>query len=125
MSRSRRTTSQRVKLSELTEEEIREFMDSVESDDDDGDFSSDDSMVDPTFEPDDISPEDEDAIDRCLQNLENTDMFIAQAVNLSLNLSSLDAPSASSTLMPGIDKHFLVFFHSLSHFRFKFHLSSS
>lgn len=77
---------------------LLDFMDSVESDEENGDFSSDDDLGDPNYEPDQINPEDERCISQLLRECETTDMFIAQAVNLSLNISALDTPAASSTM---------------------------
>lgn len=52
-----------VKVSELSEEQLLEFMESVESDEED-DFSSDDDIDDPDFVLDEISAEDEQYIYR-------------------------------------------------------------
>lgn len=83
-----------MKLSELTDDQLVEFMDSVDSEDDDGDFSSDDDMKDPNYEPNEISPEDDHCISQCLRDMgETTDMFIAHAVNLSLNISIINTQS--------------------------------
>lgn len=91
-----------VKLSDLTEDELIEFMDSVESGED---YSTDDEYDDPTFAPNEISaheisPEEEECIQECIQNMENSDAFIAEAANFSLNISAIEPPSASSTLNP-------------------------
>lgn len=68
------------KLRELTEEEILEIMDSVETDveGDEDDYNSDDSIKDPDFDPriHQISSEDEKAIDQNIAILNNdTDFF--------------------------------------------------
>lgn len=82
------------KLRELTEEEILEIMDSVETDveGDEDDYNSDDSIKDPDFGPriHQISSEDEKAIDQNIAILNNdTDFFLS---------SDLFLPSASTTL---------------------------
>lgn len=88
-----------VKLSDLTDDQLLEFMDSVETDEE-ADFSSDDELDDPTFNVQDheISPEDEQCISQSLETMQESDAFIAEAVNYSLNISKIDTPSASSTL---------------------------
>ena len=68
-------------------------MDSVETDEEE-DFSDDDDFNDPDYNPEEISPDDEKCIPQCLKEMETTDAFIAQAVNMSLN----DTLSALSTL---------------------------
>lgn len=99
-----RQTRNSFKLRELSQEEINVFMDSVETDSEDGDFSDDDSFADPDFDPhlDEISPEDELAIHQHLQVGDNTETNLVhdfvQAINASLNLD--DLPSASSTMHP-------------------------
>lgn len=95
-----RKPSERIirKLSALTEEQVVELMESIDTDDEQ-DFSDDVEFIDPDYNPTEISPEDERCISQCLKDLETTDAFIAQAVNMSLNLTALeDMPSASSTL---------------------------
>lgn len=61
------------KLNLLSEEEIAEIMDSVETDEeaDEDDYDSDDSIEDPDFDPQihQISPENERAIDEHLANV--------------------------------------------------------
>lgn len=96
MNRERRVVTGRVRLSDISDEDLAEFMDSVETDDD---YSSDDTLDDPNYEPEAISAEDAHAISQCLHDMDHqtSDMFIANAVNLSLNLSGMDLPSASST----------------------------
>lgn len=53
----RHFNSKRIKLSELTDEEIEEMMNSVEFDSEDDDFDSDDDYYDPNYELDQITPE--------------------------------------------------------------------
>ena len=89
MSINRRKTTKRVRLGELTDEEIQQFMDFTGSDEENEDFSSDDDFNDTNYGPDNISPEDDQAIDKYLMELKTSNMCIAQAVHLSLNLSSL------------------------------------
>ena len=103
-------------LSKLSDEEIRLFMESAETDEEE-DFSSDDQNIDanyelqeispedssddenkdPNYELQEISPEDENIISQCLEDIESSDMFIDQAVDFSLNISGLDLPRACST----------------------------
>lgn len=111
---SRRMMSKSVKLSELSDEEIREFMDSAETDSE-SDYDSDDDVNDPNYIPDEItpeipeqitpeipdevtpiSPEDERAISMYLKEIS-----IGNVADFSLNISSLDAPPASSTFREG------------------------
>lgn len=80
-------------LSKLTDEELRDFMDSVYTDEEGGDFSSEDDLNDPTYEPAEISPEYEQAISECLRHFETSEIFFAEAPNLSLNISEFDLPS--------------------------------
>jgi len=75
---------------------LREFMESVHTDEEDGEYSiggnlSSEDELDPTYEPRVISPEHEREISQCLRDLETTDIFVAQAVGLS----ELDIPSNS------------------------------
>lgn len=100
MDRPKRRYKKRVNLEELSEEQLMEFIDSVESDVDS--VGSDDSVADPDFVFDSIlSESDEQAIEACTDEMneaENTDAFV-QAINLSLNLNELEAPAASSTFV--------------------------
>lgn len=96
MDRRRRKT---IKPSELSDEQVEEFVNSVDSDLEE-DVSGDESAHedDSDYVPDQISPEDDEAIERHLnQCRDSTNLFI-DAINISLNLS--DIPSASSTLIP-------------------------
>ncbi|XP_031622902.1 uncharacterized protein LOC116340503 [Contarinia nasturtii] len=97
-SNSGRSTG-RIKLSELTDAELIEFMDSVETDEE-ADFDSDDDFDDPIYVPDEITPEDDQYVSEMMQGLEDSDIYITQAINMSLNISALDAPTASSTINP-------------------------
>lgn len=85
MAERTRKPSERIKLSALTEEQVVELMESIDTDDEEV-FSDDDELVDPDYNPAEISPEHE-----------TTDAFIAKAVNMSLNLTK-EMPCASSTL---------------------------
>lgn len=89
----------KVNMSKLSDDELLDFMDSVESDED---FSSDDSLLDPDFNPDAITTLQQNAIDEYVEQLENRgeEYYISHAVNVSLNISSDDIPSASSTMNP-------------------------
>lgn len=88
----------RFNISAMTDEQLMEFMDSVETDEE-NDFSRDDEDKDPNYMPDEISPEEEHCISQCIRDMDNSDMFIARAIDMSLNISALDAPSGSSTLV--------------------------
>lgn len=91
-----------VKVSELNDEQLLEFMESVESDEGD-DLSSDDDIDDPDFVLDEISAEDERYISQvCHQINEDESGFVNQAADYSLNMSTIAQalPSASSTLQP-------------------------
>lgn len=89
-------SSRRIKLSNLSDEEIVELMDSVTSgSEDDGDFSSDDELNDPNYELDPIYGHDS-TINQILSDPEfsiNVDPSefgsMIDAVSLSLNLSSI------------------------------------
>lgn len=107
---SRYTNASYIKTSMASDEDLEEFVRSCpspsESEESDGeDF--DDSIDDPDFDPRDheISPEDEELINQHIDQVGNTAEMLADAVNLSLNLSNLDfdlhlpdIPAASSTL---------------------------
>lgn len=84
---SRRFSSTRIKLSDLSDEDCRKWMDSVEIDSEDQ--YNDDDTNDPDFNLDEITPELDDAIDECLQFQTTTDMFDAANIhNISLHISS-------------------------------------
>lgn len=96
------------KTSDLTPEEVLQFMDGTASDSEDDDliYSDEDNDSDADYDPhlDEISPEDDIAIDRHLEAASDT-MSLANAINISLNLSLPNqspfvTPSASSTLNP-------------------------
>ncbi|XP_049305004.1 piggyBac transposable element-derived protein 4-like isoform X2 [Bactrocera dorsalis] len=87
----------KIKLSEMTDEQTCEFMESVETGEE-ADFSSDDDMNDPDFEPNEISPEDERYISEVVHQIdEDESAFLNKADNFSLNLSAIkeDLPSTS------------------------------
>ncbi|XP_039968476.1 uncharacterized protein LOC126763933 isoform X2 [Bactrocera neohumeralis] len=72
-------------------------MESVETDEE-ADFSSDDDMNDPDFEPNEISPEDERYISEVVHQIdEDESAFLNKADKFSLNLSAIkeDLPSTS------------------------------
>ncbi|CAG9841144.1 unnamed protein product [Diabrotica balteata] len=88
-------------LSVMTEDEIQERMDSVETDSS-GDYSSDDPDIDPDYEQDEIAPD--DMITECIREMqagETSDYFI-QNVNMSLNISDIQTPAASSTMLTAV-----------------------
>lgn len=103
MDRSKRKCKKRVDLEELSEEQLLQLIDSV---DDGDDCDSDDNVVDPDYvndsiEPDTLEEGDEQVIAECIDEMnaaETTDAFI-QAINLSLNLSAMEQPVASSTFV--------------------------
>ncbi|CAG9830113.1 unnamed protein product [Diabrotica balteata] len=85
----------------MTEDEIQELMDSVETDSS-GDYSSDDPDIDPDYEQDEIAPD--DMITECIREMqagETSDYFI-QNVNMSLNISDIETPAASSTMLTAV-----------------------
>lgn len=103
MNRSKRDYKKKVNLEELSDEQLLEFIDSVDSDDDI--YSSDDSVNDPDYIVDNIEPDttaelsksDENAIDNCIDVMneaETTDAFV-EAINFSMNISEIP----SSTLV--------------------------
>lgn len=93
-----RRPSERIKLSELTKEQVLELMDSIETDEEE-DLSDDDNANDPNYDPAEIPPEDAKCISLCLKEMETADAFIAEAVTMSLNLTEIEnMPSTSSTL---------------------------
>lgn len=105
---SRRLNSTRIKLSDLSDEEIADFMDSVPTESEGEDFDSDDEMDDPNYEPDDIielieSSEHDETINQMLGNPNLTSIVdpdltsMVEAVSISLHLSSIGLPPASST----------------------------
>lgn len=95
-----RNKSKKFNLSNMNDDELQEFMDSVETDESDsGDFSSGDEFNDPDYIPDEISAEEEQCISQAIREMnagETSDFFI-QAVNMSLNV--YDLPPASSTII--------------------------
>lgn len=93
------------KLSELSDEQIQELIDSVESnfenDDETSDSPdySDDSIADPNYNPDPIELEVDELIDNAIQDMnlgESSHAFIGNQSNLSFDITS----AASSTLHP-------------------------
>lgn len=93
------------KTGDLTPEEVLLFMEATESGseyDDDDDLIFSDAENDADYDPhvDEISPEDDIAIDLHLQAAGNDTRMLADAINMSLNLSLDDTPSASSTMHP-------------------------
>ncbi|XP_050503221.1 uncharacterized protein LOC126882370 [Diabrotica virgifera virgifera] len=87
---SRMKRTKRFRLGDLTDEQIEQLMNSVETDEE-TDYDSDDSVKDPDFVVDDIE---KDVIAECLNEMENadtTDQFLD-----GLHISAFDVPSASS-----------------------------
>lgn len=90
----------RFDLSSMSEEEINEMMDSIDTasseSESEGDFDDDDSVADPNFR---LSREDEDEIDEQIGRLGRATSadYFAQAINLSINLSNLSLPLAESS----------------------------
>ncbi|XP_026462686.1 piggyBac transposable element-derived protein 1-like [Ctenocephalides felis] len=89
----------RLNVLNLSEEEAADLLNSVSLSNDN---DNDDKENDPDFEPDGITPELDHAIDECLL-LDNTyaifdAVSIADAVNMSLNVTCFSAYVASSTL---------------------------
>lgn len=94
-----------IKVSELSDEQLLEFMESVQTDEED-DSSSDDGIKDPDFEPDEISAEDEHYISQVVHQInEHESTFINEAADFLLNISEITGafPSASSTLHPELN----------------------
>ncbi|XP_036346255.1 uncharacterized protein LOC118755529, partial [Rhagoletis pomonella] len=85
--------SSRIKLSELTEEQLQEIMDSIDTDAE-NDFSSDDDIADPEYMPEGIDPEDEHIISQCIKDIDDSDIFIDGALDMSLNTSALETSLA-------------------------------
>lgn len=95
----------RFKTGDLTPEEVVQFMDGTAEDsasDDDLIYSDDDDGSDADYDPrlDEISPEDDIAIDQHLEAVGNDTSMLANAINISLDLSMSDLPAASSTIHP-------------------------
>lgn len=95
--------AQRLRLENVSDDDIDALMNSAETDSED----DDDSVNDPDFDPRELIPELDEAIDECLQDQTANAMFdaagmnIAEAVNISLNISNIDDPAASSTFQEG------------------------
>lgn len=110
MDRCKRNYNKKFNLEKLSDDQLIEFINSVESEDEI--YSSDDSVFDPDYVVDNIEPDsldelpknDEQATEECIQEMneaETTDAFL-QAVNLSINISEIENPAASSTFVLGI-----------------------
>ncbi|CAD7089361.1 unnamed protein product [Hermetia illucens] len=79
------TKRKKIKLPDFTAEEVEELLNSVERED----YSSDDSVRDPDFDPnwDEIAPKDDIAISQHLDKCGDTTAALIDAINLSVNLS--------------------------------------
>lgn len=105
MDLTKRLYKQKINLEEMSDEQLLELIESVETPD--GSFDSDDSVADPTYVYNietDILPEDaEQAIAECVHNMgvaRTTDEFLE--ANFSLNLSTMDIPAANSTFVEDV-----------------------
>lgn len=89
----------RFRLSDITEEQVLQLMESIDTDEDDGDFSSDDEFNDPDFILDEISPEDEQCISICVREMHaNGSKNIAdQTFDMSLISTSSATDAVPST----------------------------
>lgn len=98
---SRITRSCKLKLSDLSDEQLNSVLKGV-AESSEEDFSSDDDMKDPNYEPDHITPEDEFCISECLRQMEKetTDVVMSNVMDATKNISETE-PSASSTLQHG------------------------
>lgn len=102
----KRSYKKKINLENMSDEQLLEFMDSVESsvESEDESFDSDDSICDQTYilnniEADTWPENTEQAIAECVHNMgvaETTDAFV-EGLNFSLNFSAMDIPSAYST----------------------------
>lgn len=82
---------------DLSDEQVEEMIDSV-SDCEEGDYNSDDSVLDPNYEPDEITAGINAAIDNAINAMsqgETSDAFILQQ---SFSVDEGALPSASSTI---------------------------
>uniref|UniRef100_A0A6P7F6E7 Uncharacterized protein LOC114327023 n=1 Tax=Diabrotica virgifera virgifera TaxID=50390 RepID=A0A6P7F6E7_DIAVI len=110
MHRLNRNHKNKINLEELSDAQLFDFIDSVEIDD--SIYSSDDSIVDPDYVDNSIEPEKpyslskvseakSQVIDDCIQEMleaETTDAFVNN-INLPMDISNVDQPAASSTLV--------------------------
>lgn len=84
MEGKQRNRKKKYNLSDMSDEQVQNFMDMVNTDDEDeGDFSGDDYYDDPDYVPDDY-------ISDCINemNAKNDSTFIIDVLNMSLNLQS-------------------------------------
>lgn len=100
MNRSKRNVSKRVRLEVLSEEELIEFIDSVQTDEESSE--DDDSVVDPDYVVDNIETDSsaEHEIHQCIEKMsaEDSSAFV-QAMNFSLIDITNVEPAASSTFV--------------------------
>lgn len=101
MDHTKRAYRKKINLEVMSDEQLMEFIDSVESEDQS--FDSDDSIPDATYVFDNIEPdalpEDDQIIAECIHNMdaaETTDAFL-QDINLSMDITSAPSTSASFT----------------------------
>lgn len=108
MDMTKRSFKKRINVEALTEEELVQFLNSVDSDCEDEISDDDDSVADPDFVVDNIESQlldssDEQDIDRCIldHSCDSTDSFV-RAISLSLNISEIEQSSDSSLFVPDV-----------------------
>lgn len=101
MENKERDLKKKFNLSKLSDEQLKELMDSVETDEEyEDDFNSDNDYNEPDYYPNEISAEDDHSISQCIREMQDEQCnFSMQDVSISFNISSIDdEPSASNSI---------------------------